>query len=329
MDAITAGPTATSTGAPSSRGATRLRTTAALVALLALVGALLPQPTEAQTTWTAADDATIRPGVQLLSASGQCTANFVFTQGDDVLLGSAAHCTGLGAATDTDGCQAGSLPLGSPIEIEGAEHPGELAYSSWETMNQNREADPATCAFNDFALIRLDSRDHDRVNPTIPHWGGPTALGDETASLERVYSYGNSSLRAGLALLKPKTGLSLGSSAEGWTHTVYTATPGIPGDSGSAFLDADGRAVGVLSTLALAPAALSNGVSDLARSLAYANAHDTGQTIQLARGTQAFQGERLPIGGTDLSTQSTPDDAPSAGVEIRYNILGHQGSLGF
>ena len=36
----------------------------------------------------------------------------------------------------------------------------------------------------------------------------------------------------------------------GWSHDVYTVTPGIPGDSGSGFLDADGRAFGTLSTVA-------------------------------------------------------------------------------
>jgi hypothetical protein len=40
----------------------------------------------------------------------------------------------------------------------------------------------------------------------------------------------------------------VGDDGNGWSHTVYTVTPGIPGDSGSAFLDASGNALGVLST---------------------------------------------------------------------------------
>ena len=39
----------------------------------------------------------------------------------------------------------------------------------------------------------------------------------------------------------------------GWSRTVYTVTPGIPGDSGSGFLNASGQAIGVLSTVAIAP----------------------------------------------------------------------------
>ncbi|MEX1163435.1 MAG: hypothetical protein WEB03_07630 [Nitriliruptor sp.] len=315
---------ATASTAPGRRAATL-----AVALLLALVGALLPAPAQAQSTWTPADQATIRPGAELLSQSGQCTANFVFTDGNDVLIGSAAHCTGIGGATDTDGCQAGSLPLGSPIEIEGAQYPGSLAYSSWLTMGQRGERDANTCAYNDFALIRVDSRDHARVNPTIPHWGGPVALGSTSTTMERVYSYGNSSLRAGLELLKPKTGYSLGQGGGGWTHTVYTATPGIPGDSGSAFLDSQGRALGTLSTLALAPVALSNGVSDLALALDYADRFSA-LSPRLATGTEPFNGDRLPVGGIGVLGQGTSTvGAPSVSVEVGYRVLGREGTIRF
>ena len=38
------------------------------------------------------------------------------------------------------------------------------------------ETDPDTCAYNDLALVRLEPADAAKVNPSIPHWGGPTAL---------------------------------------------------------------------------------------------------------------------------------------------------------
>jgi S1-C subfamily serine protease len=75
---------------------------------------------------------------------------------------------------------------------------------------------------------------------------------------------------------------------------VYTATPGIPGDSGSAFLNADGKALGVLSTVAIAPLAGSNGVGDVAKELAYANSAG-GFGVTLANGTEPFTGPPLPI----------------------------------
>ncbi len=144
-------------------------------------------------------------------------------------------------------------------------------------MQAAGETDPDACAFNDFALVRLDPADAAAVSPTVPFFRGPTGLDvDGTAPGERVSSYGNSELRGGISLLSPKIGTSLGDQGHGWTHSVVTATPGIPGDSGSGFLSADGTALGVLSTIQFAPVPASNGVSDLAKMLDYARGHGAG-----------------------------------------------------
>jgi hypothetical protein len=126
------------------------------------------------------------------------------------------------------------------------------------------------------------------VNPSVPFWGGPTGLATKgTSAGAAVYSYGNSLLRGGVEQLSPKRGASLGDSAQGWTHAVYTVSPGIPGDSGSGFMNASGRALGVLSTVELAPLAGSNGVGDLGKEVAYARRHGM-SGLQLARGTVKF-----------------------------------------
>jgi len=244
-------------------------------------------------TWAPAATATIHPGVQTFTAGAQCTANFVYTDGTNVYLGQAAHCSGTGGSTETDCCSSGSLPVGTPVTVTGASKPGVLAYNSWITMQQLGETDANTCAYNDLALIRIDPADVGKVNPSIPFFGGPTGLNTAgTAQGDKVYSYGNSELRGGLAQLSPKRGISLGDDAGGWTHTVYTVTPGIPGDSGSAFVDANGKALGILSTVAIAPLAGSNGVGDVGRELAYLHAH-TSITAQLVNGTEPFNGSRL------------------------------------
>jgi hypothetical protein len=171
-----------------------------------------------------------------------------------------------------------------------------MVYNSWLTMQAVGEDDPDICAYNDFALVRLDPADAGRVNPSVPHWGGPTALNTTGTNLfQHVYSYGNSSLRLGLTELSPKKGISLGDAGGGWTHLVSTVTPGIPGDSGSAFLDSRGRALGVLSTLSVGlPGGVNNGVSDLARALDYMRTHSQFSSVQLALGTQTFRGY-LPL----------------------------------
>jgi hypothetical protein len=232
----------------------------------------------------------------MFTDGAQCTANYVFTDAGNTYLGYAAHCAGTGAATDTNGCTAMTLPVGTAVEIDGASFPGTLAYSSWVTMQGNGESDANTCQYNDLALVRLNPADVAKVNPSIPHWGGPTGTNTTGVALGgRVYSYGNSSLRFGITQLSPKEGASLGTTAGGWTHPVYTVTPGIPGDSGSAMLDAQGRATGVLSTLGLAPYPLENNFGDLHRELQYATSHG-GPAVTLALGTEPFDGGKVPLG---------------------------------
>jgi hypothetical protein len=268
------------------------RTLAALAAATCLTLAAAGSAAAAP-TWAPAATAPVHPGVMTFTNGAQCTSNFVFTDAaDTVYLGQAAHCAGTGGNTETDGCLAGTLPVGTPVEVDGAAKPGTLAYSSWVTMQANGETDPDTCAYNDISLIKLDPADAAKTNPSIPSWGGPTGLTDTTATGDTVLSYGNSSLRLGISQLSPKQGISLGASGGGWTHEVYTVSPGIPGDSGSAFIDANGKAFGVLSTLQLAPKPAANGVSDVSRMLAYMRAHG-GPDVQLANGTESFTGPLL------------------------------------
>jgi hypothetical protein len=262
---------------------------AAMVVAAVLSGAV-PSAAAAAPTWAPAATATVHPGVVTDTSGGQCTSNFVFTGSDgSVYLGQAAHCAGTGAATETDGCTAASLPLGTPVAVDGASKPGTLAYSSWLTMQTRGESNPDVCAFNDLALVRLDPADVGRVNPSIPYWGGPTGLGSGTTAVgETVVSYGNSPLRGGISALSPKQGKSIGDDGNGWSHLVLTLTPGVPGDSGSAFLDASGRAIGVLSTLALLPVPASNGVGDLPRELSYAQQTGGIAGLRLVLGTEPF-----------------------------------------
>ena len=247
-------------------------------------------PSFAANTWAPAATAVVHPGVMTYTGGAQCTSNFIFTDGASTYLGQAAHCSGTGAATETNGCSAVSLPLGTKVDVEG--FTGTLAYNSWIAMQGAREKDVSTCAYNDFALIKLDAAAIAKTNPSVPVFGGPVSLGAGTATGDNVYSFGNSSLRLGLAPLSPKRGVSLGDTGNGWSTTVYTVTPGIPGDSGSGFLDASGRAFGTLSTVAIAPAPASNGVGNLAKEVAYAKAHGV-PGLALAMGTEAFNAGAL------------------------------------
>jgi hypothetical protein len=258
-----------------------LKLTVSVVAAVALV------PASAM-AWAPADTATIHPGVMMFTDGAQCTANFVYSDGGTTYLGYAAHCAGTGAATDTNGCDAGTLPVGTPVEIDGASKPGTLAYSSWVAMQSAGETDAETCDYNDLALVKIDPADVASVNPSVPSWGGPTGTASLGGTGSTVYTYGNSSLRGGVATLSPKQGTVVSRTPGGWSTTVYTATPGIPGDSGSGFLNASGAAAGVLSTVAIAPFAGSNGVGDLPKEVAYMKSHG-GPQADVVNGTEPFQ----------------------------------------
>lgn len=230
-------------------------------------------------------DATITPGVQL---DGICTADFIFSSGHRVFIGYAAHCASADGSMGLNGCQEPTLPVGTPVTIrgnDGSGSVGRLAYSSWITMQSRGETDPALCMFNDFALVELSPEDVAKTNPSVPLFGGPTGLdSDGTDRGERVFSY-----QPNVLIPTPaKQGFSLGDEAGGLTHRVVTVPPGVPGDSGSGYLDADGEAFGVLSTRLLRGDLVENGVSDLALALDYTNAFGGLGKVRLENGTEPF-----------------------------------------
>ena len=282
-------------------------TLASLSALLCLVLASRPRRSRARrtargervTAWAPAATAKIHPGVQMFTEGAQCTGNFVFSDAAGrVYVGYAAHCAGKGEATDTDGCSTGSQPLGTRVRFaQGATLAtagttvgrGTLVYSSWITMRSRPGTTAANaCAANDFALVRVDAGDVGKVNPSVPFWGGPVGLSTAGAPRAAPSTPGASRACGRPRPCPRRPGSRSGRTNGGWGWDVYTATPGVPGDSGSGFLDADGRAVGTLSTVALAPLAGSNGLGDLARELRYAQAPRRHRRAALVPGTEPF-----------------------------------------
>lgn len=253
--------------------------------------------------WTRFAKATLTPGVQTLTRGAQCTTNFVFTDAaGNVYLGQAAHCSSTGE-DETNGCRARSRPLGTRVTFHrhgnryaaGAQlAKGRLAYSSWRTMRRIGEQDPNACRFNDFALVEVDRRDRDLVNPSLPHWGGPDGLSEGgLVVLDRAYGFGRSSLRRDGSLASRQAAQTMGDSPEtdGWAHVIIALSPGIPGDSGSGYVDEHGRALGTLSTLSVSTV-LSNVLGDLLHELTYARKHSGIRGLRLELGTVPFNRER-------------------------------------
>src|SRR3954471_19392600 len=133
--------------------------------MTAALMAVFPAPANAAPAWAPAVTAKIHPGTMMYTEGAQCTANFVYTDAAaNVYVGYAAHCAGLGEATDTNGCSSPSLPLGTKVTFneggslldEGTQvGSGTLVYSSWLTEKRLGTTDANTCAYNDLALVKV------------------------------------------------------------------------------------------------------------------------------------------------------------------------------
>lgn len=268
---------------------------------------------------TPAGSAAVRPGaVTETAGAGLCTSGFVFTSGERVLLGQAAHCGGTGADTETDGCTSSTVPTGTPVTVRGAGEPvtGTLVYSSWVTMQQRGERDLDTCAYNDLALVELPPDAAARTNPSLPFFGGPQGLHDGglapgaavfgLANPERAGSGGTGASTDGSRSPGPRAGTAGADVGGGWGHTVYPVTPGVPGESGAPLLDDSGRAVGLLSSLNVGGGRESIEYADLARTLDYARRHAGLPDLALAAGTEPFTPSPAGVAPTDLAAPAGP-----------------------
>lgn len=240
-------------------------------------------------TWATPELATIRPGAGL--NNGLCTANFVFTdpQHKIAYIGTAAHCVDLCPPTQdpnctTNGCASNNnpLPLGTQLTLTSASKPVTLVYSSWLTMAGN-ETDTDTCAYNDFALLRIDPADTASVSPSMSYYGGPTGLAtaSDVVIRHKALSYGASYIEQNQVSLHAKEGYFVRTGLSPWTTTAFLLPPSIPGDSGSPVLLSDGRALGDLVSGEVSPLRGASGVSSLNLELAYM--HDkAGLEVELA-----------------------------------------------
>ncbi len=248
--------------------------------------------------WASPGTATVMPGDRTFTGDGQCTANFVFSDvAGHLYLGQAAHCAETGQGPD--GCRTPSQPLGTPVAITLGNTNvgrgrvvawGRLAYSSWLTMQRRHDRDPVRCAYNDFALIRLPASAHRLVNPSMPYWGGPAGLADhEITVAQQVYGIGRSELRKAGSTASRQSGMTLPDvpASRGWSHSYVARSPGIPGDSGSGYLDSGGYALGTLSTLQVGPV-LVNAIGDLRDELTYARRYSGIRDLRIEIGTQPF-----------------------------------------
>lgn len=165
------------------------------------------------------------PGVQ---ANGcivtGCTANFVFTDGTSKYIGTARHCVdGVGSRVAMQVDTTTVADIGSVTKMTpGDGEPGQ-----------------------DFALIKIDADVEQKwgVDPAIPVVGGPNGV--YTGCGPEVIKHYGHGYAAAVGQGKPGGGLATNWNNDGfgWTGT------GLPGDSGSGVVTANGQAAGDLTHL--------------------------------------------------------------------------------
>jgi hypothetical protein len=230
----------------------------------------------------------IGPGTQLVTDGRTCTANFVFRDARDRLyLGYAASCATRRAATAGSPCSARSLPLGTRVSLADRGRTlgfGELRYSSLRAMHRAGVTDPATCAANDFALVRVRGSLRRLVVATVPYWGGPSGLWELPAPGTTVFGLTRPS-RGARTL--PRAG-QVTAAVEG-SATVTTPLASGRSARGSGFLDDSGRAVGILTA---STSGGDNTVTSLASAVSFASAHGIGG-LALVPGHSGFSGSAI------------------------------------
>lgn len=192
-----------------------------LLVVLTLVSAVLVAAPEAR----AHHYAPIQPGAQMVEPAG-CTMNYVYEdQFGTTYIGTAGHCVG--------------FREGEEVELADVGLIGEVVWV------------PSRRTGADFALVEIDPALLDQVSPALRHWGGPTGVLRQEEFLPGIpmvqYGYG-----IGFGFTEPTRARAGFLELFSETTCHYRAdVPAIFGDSGSATMTADGRAVGVVTNLDL------------------------------------------------------------------------------
>jgi hypothetical protein len=188
----------------------------------------------------------VRPGAEVQSEVGLCTLNFLFESPDkERFIGTAGHCilaTDNPVAGDNAGEKTWPKGQGPAAKDSTGKRIGEFAYAILQEPK-------------DFSLIRLDPGVD--ASPEMCQYGGPTGINEDISDGPKVLHYFGNGIGIG-STVPARSAVSLGFPN---ADHVYGVGLALPGDSGSAVITDDGRAVGVLVTTGLHGAGIDeNGV---------------------------------------------------------------------
>ena len=224
-------------------------------------------------------------------------------------------------ATDTNGCDCGSLPIGTPVEVDGASRPGTLVYNSWISMQANGETNADACAYNDFALVRIDPADVGQRQPVGP----PLRRADRPRQSAGGPRRHRLQLRQLLASRRrhhaePEAGRRRPGRGQRLEPDRLHGHAGVPGDSGSGFMDANGagdrrpqhagdRAGGRPPTGSGTCAASSTGCTPTPRSRASTSLTAPSRSSRISSARSSVASSALGLSGSSVDVPSSIEGA--------------------
>jgi len=243
----------------------------------------------------------LSPGDIFETSGGHCTLGFLVADASGLYFATAGHCLQLDeAATNPQHGEIGRAVFRHLEPDEGS-------------MSDGRPGD-------DFALLRVDPSLHDKLNPKMCGWNGPTGIYTDTPGDGLVNLYGHSLVFGDAGALGLPTYRRQGVLLENDGDAFYFTAPSLMGDSGSAVLHEDGRAMGVLTHLLIGGTA-TNGGTHLERGFRLAAEAGFPQLRLVLMGEDPVAvlaelraqaaGEPAPPPTTPASATPTPSASPS------------------
>ena len=174
----------------------------------------------------------VRPGAPITIGDKGCTMNFMFRdRSGHRYVGTAGHCV-----SSVEGVKVWPGATGEVARDGAGAEIGTVAYAAYR---------PSFPGKLDFALVRIDPEI--TGIPSMCGWGGPRGINEgKPEGITELRWYGQGDV---LGEASPqRNGYAFGMPED---EFVFFNGPAITGDSGSAVIDAEGRAVGVFVTVGI------------------------------------------------------------------------------
>lgn len=245
---------------------------------------------------TAAACQGLSPGDLLQTDVGLCTLGFLVADENGLYFTTAGHCIQVDqVATNPD--------------------VGEIGRGAFHFLEPETGSPDDGSPGMDFGLIRINPDAYPSLNPKMCGWEGPTGIYNDSPS-GMVRLYGHSLVFGDLGALGLPTYAREGVLIDSTEEAFYFTAPSLMGDSGSAVLHEDGRAMGVLTHLyaSAGTAPATGGGTTLARgfSLAAEGGFPNLRLVLMGEDPVAvLQEMRDAAGGSSAPTSGTTTTPPS------------------